>query len=58
MSTKRSRNQAIDIGISAGHREKIVKELSTLLADSYTLLLPTSATLARERIPFGVRKLT
>jgi starvation-inducible DNA-binding protein len=41
MSTKKSRTPAIDIGISAGHREKIVKGLSALLADSYTLYLMT-----------------
>ena len=41
MSTKKGRSSAIDIGISAGHREKIVKGLSALLADSYTLYLMT-----------------
>jgi len=41
MSTKKNRTPAIDIGISAGHREKIVKGLSALLADSYTLYLMT-----------------
>ena len=41
MSTKKSRTPAIDIGISAAHREKIVKGLSALLADSYTLYLMT-----------------
>jgi starvation-inducible DNA-binding protein len=41
MSTKKNRTPAIDIGINAGHREKIVKGLSALLADSYTLYLMT-----------------
>jgi starvation-inducible DNA-binding protein len=41
MSTKKNRTPAIDIGISAPHREKIVKGLSALLADSYTLYLMT-----------------
>ena len=41
MSTKKNRTPSIDIGISAGHREKIVKGLSALLADSYTLYLMT-----------------
>jgi starvation-inducible DNA-binding protein len=41
MSTKKNRTPAIDIGISANHREKIVKGLSALLADSYTLYLMT-----------------
>jgi starvation-inducible DNA-binding protein len=41
MSTKKSRTPAIDIGISAGHREKIAMGLSALLADSYTLYLMT-----------------
>ena len=41
MSTKKGRSSAIDIGIRAGHREKIVKGLSALLADSYTLYLMT-----------------
>jgi len=31
----------IDIGISAGQREKIAKGLSRLLADTYTLYLKT-----------------
>jgi starvation-inducible DNA-binding protein len=41
MSSKKSKVPAIDIGISASHREKIVKGLSALLADSYTLYLMT-----------------
>ena len=41
MNTKKTRAPAIDIGISAGQREKIVKGLSALLADSYTLYLMT-----------------
>ena len=41
MSTKKNRTPAIDIGISAPHREKIVKGLSALLADSDTLYLMT-----------------
>jgi starvation-inducible DNA-binding protein len=41
MSTKKSKAPAIDIGIPASHREKIVKGLSALLADSYTLYLMT-----------------
>jgi starvation-inducible DNA-binding protein len=41
MSTKKNQTPAIDIGISAPHREKIVKGLSALLADSYTLYLMT-----------------
>ena len=41
MSTKKNRTPAIDIGISAPHREKIVKGLSALLADSHTLYLMT-----------------
>jgi starvation-inducible DNA-binding protein len=41
MSTKKNRTPAIDIGISAPHREKIVKGRSALLADSYTLYLMT-----------------
>ena len=39
MTTKKTKAPAIDIGISASHREKIVKGLSALLADSYTLYL-------------------
>ena len=41
MSTKKSKAPTIDIGIPASHREKIVKGLSALLADSYTLYLMT-----------------
>ncbi len=41
MTTKKTKAPAIDIGISAGQREKIVKGLSALLADSYTLYLMT-----------------
>lgn len=38
---KKVKAQAIDIGITAADREKIVKGLSALLADSYTLYLMT-----------------
>lgn len=43
METKKGRNStpSIDIGISAGDREKIARGLSALLADSYTLYLMT-----------------
>lgn len=41
MATKKTKAQSIDIGISAGDREKIVQGLSGLLADSYTLYLMT-----------------
>ena len=41
MTTKKTKAPAIDIGISGGQREKIVKGLSALLADSYTLYLMT-----------------
>ena len=41
MSTKKANIPAIDIGISAAERNKIVKGLSALLADSYTLYLMT-----------------
>ncbi|MCM2319039.1 MAG: DNA starvation/stationary phase protection protein [Pseudomonas sp.] len=41
MATKKVKAQNIDIGISAGDREKIVQGLSGLLADSYTLYLMT-----------------
>jgi len=41
MATKKIKAPAIDIGISGGQREKIVKGLSALLADSYTLYLMT-----------------
>ena len=41
MASKKSSSPAIDIGISAKDREKIVQGLSALLADSYTLYLMT-----------------
>ena len=41
MSSKKSKATTIDIGISAADREKIVRGLSALLADSYTLYLMT-----------------
>ena len=41
MKTKKNAVPDIDIGIDARHREKIVKGLSALLADSYTLYLMT-----------------
>lgn len=41
MSSKKSTTPPIDIGISAGERDKIVEGLSALLADSYTLYLMT-----------------
>ena len=41
MNAKKTRTPVIDIGISAGQRQKIVKGLSALLADSYTLYLMT-----------------
>jgi starvation-inducible DNA-binding protein len=41
MKTKKYAVPDIDIGIDARHREKIVKGLSALLADSYTLYLMT-----------------
>ena len=41
MSAKKSKNPSINIGISDGDREKIVRGLSALLADSYTLYLMT-----------------
>lgn len=41
MSTKKANIPVIDIGISAAERNKIVKGLSALLADSYTLYLMT-----------------
>ncbi|HEY7754112.1 MAG TPA: Dps family protein [Steroidobacteraceae bacterium] len=41
MATRRSATPAIDIGIAKGDREKIVRGLSALLADSYTLYLMT-----------------
>ena len=41
MATKKSKVPEIDIGIKNSDREKIVKGLSALLADSYTLYLMT-----------------
>jgi len=41
MNAKKAKTPAIDIGISAGEREKIARGLSALLADSYTLYLMT-----------------
>jgi len=41
MSSKKARPAGIDIGISAADRAKIVRGLSALLADSYTLYLMT-----------------
>lgn len=41
MATNPSKIPAIDIGIDASDREKIVQGLSALLADSYTLYLMT-----------------
>ncbi len=41
MAKKQQTPQVMDIGIDAEHREKIVKGLSKLLADSYTLYLMT-----------------
>lgn len=41
MSAEKAKARSIDIGISAGEREKIVSGLSALLADSYTLYLMT-----------------
>jgi starvation-inducible DNA-binding protein len=41
MSGKKTRTSTIDIGISAADRQKIVRGLSALLADSYTLYLMT-----------------
>jgi len=41
MNAKKAKSPAIDIGISAGEREKIAQGLSALLADSYTLYLMT-----------------
>src|SRR3990167_1089908 len=41
MNAKKTKTPAIDIGIDAHHREKIVKGLDALLADSYTLYLMT-----------------
>ena len=41
MASKKQQAPQIDIGIDSGDREKIVKGLSVLLADSYTLYLMT-----------------
>ena len=41
MATKKTKIPSIDIGINAADREKIVRGLSALLADSYTLYLMT-----------------
>ena len=41
MANKKMKAPELDIGISGAHREKIVKGLSALLADSYTLYLMT-----------------
>jgi starvation-inducible DNA-binding protein len=41
MKTKTTRSTQIDIGITEANRKKIVKGLSGLLADSYTLYLMT-----------------
>ncbi|HEY7753464.1 MAG TPA: ferritin-like domain-containing protein, partial [Steroidobacteraceae bacterium] len=41
MATRKTAAPAIDIGIGKGDREKIVRGLSALLADSYTLYLMT-----------------
>ncbi len=41
MSAKKSKNPSINIGISDDDRERIVRGLSALLADSYTLYLMT-----------------
>ncbi len=41
MNSKKTKTPAIDIGISSGERTKIVKGLSAVLADSYTLYLMT-----------------
>jgi starvation-inducible DNA-binding protein len=41
MSSKKAKTSTIDIGISAADRQKIVRGLSALLADSYTLYLMT-----------------
>jgi len=41
MATRRTKTPAIDIGISSDDRRKIVRGLSELLADSYTLYLMT-----------------
>ena len=41
MKATKAKAPSIDIGISAGEREKIAQGLSALLADSYTLYLMT-----------------
>ena len=41
MSSKKTKPASINIGISDGDREKIVRGLSALLADSFTLYLMT-----------------
>jgi starvation-inducible DNA-binding protein len=41
MATKKVKAPVLDIGISDANREKIVRGLSALLADSYTLYLMT-----------------
>ena len=41
MSSKKTKAPAIDIGLSGAERTQIVKGLSALLADSYTLYLMT-----------------
>ena len=41
MSAKKTKSVSINIGISDGDREKIVRGLSALLADSFTLYLMT-----------------
>jgi starvation-inducible DNA-binding protein len=41
MNSKKTKAPAIDIGLSSGERTKIVKGLSAVLADSYTLYLMT-----------------
>ena len=41
MANKKMKAPELDIGISGANREKIVKGLSALLADSYTLYLMT-----------------
>ena len=41
MANKKLKAPELDIGISGANREKIVKGLSSLLADSYTLYLMT-----------------
>jgi len=41
MATTKTKQEKIDIGISSEDRKKVVKGLSALLADSYTLYLMT-----------------